>query len=92
MLTSAPADAVCLRIVVAGATRTATRDFDVGAGASTVFSLAALPGGDVVFFADAFGSACGSLTSASMHTWYGLPVRATLVPGTPTSVTIAMHR
>jgi len=41
---------------------------------------------------DAFGSACASVTSSSMHTWYGVPVRATLVPGTPTPVTIAMHR
>ncbi len=90
MLTSAPADAVCVRIVVVGARRTAKRDFDVGAG--TVFSLTALPIGDVVFFADAFGSTCGSLTAASMHTWYGVPVRASLVPGTPAIVTIAMHR
>jgi hypothetical protein len=91
-LTSAPADALCLRIVVAGETRTATRNFDVGVAAGTVFSLTALPAGEVVFLADAFDSSCGLLTATSAHSWYGVPVRATLAPGTPASVTIEMHR
>ncbi len=91
-LTSAPLDAACLRIDVAGTKRSAERLFDLGPGSSTILTLAGLPTGEVVFSADAFALSCGAVTRASPHTWYGVPVTTALVAGQPVSITIAMHR
>ena len=91
-LTQAPSDASCLSIAVIGAERTLERHFDLTASGRIVFALDGLPSGEVIFTARAYGSVCSAVTAASAHTWYGIPVRATLVPGQPANVTIAMHR
>ena len=63
-LTSAPADAACLKLTVTG-TRTVSKSFDLTPGQSTVFTLAKLPTGIAQVDGVAYGSACAAVTPTS---------------------------
>jgi hypothetical protein len=67
-LTSAPADAACLKVTASG-NRTVTRLFGLTPGATTVFALDRLPIGVVQLDAQAFSASCGSLSSGAIPTW-----------------------
>jgi Pectate lyase superfamily protein len=85
---AAPADASCLRVAVAGATRTVERRLELGA---TVFDLSELPTGEVLFLADAFASPCSAVTPQSAQTWHADAVAATLTAGVPAGVTVELR-
>ena len=91
-LTQAPADVACLRVQAVGALRSVERRIDLAPGGNTVFPLSGLPTGQVLFLAHGYAAVCAELTPASAHTWYGVPVEASLAPGAPAAVTIDLHR
>jgi hypothetical protein len=90
-LVNAPADALCLRIVVNGS-RTVTRLFDLTPGQTTVFTLNGLPLGNVTFTESAFNAGCSMVTDASIATWLSDPTPAVLQAGVVASVTVVLRR
>jgi hypothetical protein len=91
-IAAVPSDAACLLLTVVGATRRVERQFDLTPGAAALLSVDALPVGETLFLASAYASGCSAVTSTSVRSWYGIPVRAMLTPGVPVSITVALHR
>jgi hypothetical protein len=89
-ITSAPADATCIQVLVAGATNV-ERDVDVTPGQSTVLLLEGLPEGTDTITVNAFAGSCSTLTPASVPTWVGDPV-VVQVTRDATDVTVTLHR
>jgi len=90
-LVNAPADALCLRVVVTGS-RTVTRLFDLMPGQTTMFTLNGLPLGNDTFTESAFNIGCGMVTDASIATWLSDPTPATLQAGVAANVTVVLRR
>jgi len=90
-LVNAPADARCLRVVVAGS-RTVTRLFDLMPGQTTAFTLNGLPLGNDTFTESAFNVGCGMVTDASIATGLSAPTPATLQAGVAANVTVVLRR
>src|SRR5262245_34357827 len=90
-LVNTPADALCLKIVVAGS-RTVTRLFDLVPGQTAVFTLNGLPLGNDTFTESAFGVGCGMVTDTSIATWLSDPTPATLQAGVAANITVVLRR
>jgi hypothetical protein len=91
--------------VTASGDRTVTRQYDVAAGQSTVFTMSGLPLGTVVFSAAAFADSCSDVTTAREATntsvftesnlipdWVSDPVVASVAVSPAVGVTLVMHR
>ncbi len=89
-LTNAPTDVSCLRLTVAGASRTDVRKFPLTSGQRTLFRLNGLPVGNVSFTADAFAIGCNQSLSGVTPTWYSDPVAARLSARETTHVSLRM--
>lgn len=81
----------CFVVTVAGS-ETVRRSFDVTPGQDAVFTLKGLPSGGVTFTADAFDSACASVTPDTIATWTSEPVPATVTRGVVDQVKLVLHR
>ena len=68
-LTQAPSDASCLRVAVAAAARSVTKQLSLTPGQSSTFMLDKLPVGNATFSAVAFGQACNAVGAGSIATW-----------------------
>ena len=90
-ITSAPADAACLRITAKGAT-TAVRLVPLMTGMSTVFPLEGLPLGPVDFTGEAFPVGCGMVGVNTSPTYVSEAVRVTLMDGETVNVAIVLRR
>jgi hypothetical protein len=90
-ITSAPADAACLRITVKGATM-AVRLVPLMTGMSTVFPLEGLPLGPVDFTGEAFPLGCGMVGANSLPSYVSEAVRVTLMDGETANVAIVLRR
>src|SRR6185503_16072595 len=77
-LTNAPTDVSCLRLTVAGPTRTDVRKFPLTSGQRSIFRLNGLPVGNASFTADAFPVSCNQSFQGVTPTWYSDPVAARL--------------
>jgi hypothetical protein len=89
-LSTVPSDVSCLSLTVAGS-RPVTLSVDVTPDEPATFTVRGLPIGTDTFTEVAFGSACASVTSASVATWVGDPVVATLVAGVVARVNIVLR-
>jgi hypothetical protein len=101
-ITNAPPDGTCIEVTAEGY-RSVTQRFDVSAGQSTVFTLAGLPVGTVIFDANAFADTCSdvaaseatstsSMATSLVPTWVSDPVTASVAVSPPVEVTLFMHR
>jgi hypothetical protein len=90
-ITNAPADGTCVQIIVTGS-RSVTTNFDVMAGASTVFHLAGLPLGSDTFSANAFGGTCAAVNGMSVPNWVSDPVVQSVAVAPPANVPLVMKR
>lgn len=92
-VTNVPSDGTvaCIAITSTGSWST-TQSFDVTPGQSSVFTLDGIPVGTVRFDGAAFSTPCASVTPSSAPTWVSTPVLASVVPGQPTLVTLALHQ
>jgi hypothetical protein len=91
LLTQAPADVQCLRLVATG-TRRVVRTAAVSPGITTRLTFAGLPEGSVVLVGEAFPNPCASLEPATPAPWLGGPVAAELRLGLVAMVTMPMRR
>jgi hypothetical protein len=89
-LTNAPTDVSCLRLTVAGASRTDVRKFPLNSGQRALFRLNGLPVGNASFVADAFSVSCNQPLSGASPTWYSDPVAARLNTQEVTHVSLRM--
>lgn len=86
-LIDAPAEVRCVRVVAAGATRTAVREIAVSAASPAArVVLTGLPSGHVIFAATAHDGSC-----ADPATWVAEGVEQDLVPGSRSAVTLVFH-
>ena len=101
-ITNAPPDGTCIEVMAVGF-RTVTQRFDVAAGQSTVFTMAGLPVGTVIFNANAFADTCSAVAAAEatstspmatglVPTWVSDPVTASVAVSPPVEVMLFMHR
>src|SRR5262245_2036939 len=60
-ITMVPADVGCIALTATGTARTASRQFDVAPGASSVLTMPGVPTGSVVFSGQAFAGACAAV-------------------------------
>lgn len=81
----------CLRVTVAGVF-TMQFSLDVEAGKVTSLSAGGLPTGIVHFQAEAFESACASVTTSDIAEWRSAPQTQTLVAGTTAVLTLVLRR
>ncbi len=89
-LTQAPSDASCLRVTVAGTSRSVTNLFGLTPGQSSVFKLERLPVGIATFSAEAYGVACNTLGTGTIATWLSDPVTANIKVVEVTHVALKM--
>jgi hypothetical protein len=89
-LTNSPTDVSCLRLTVAGPSRTDVRKFPLSSGRRSVFRLNGLPVGNASFTADAFPIGCNQSLSGVTPTWYSDPVAARLSAQETTHVSLRM--
>jgi hypothetical protein len=86
-LLEAPPGVQCIRVIAAGATRTAVRNLPVGAGgAAQRLVLSDLPTGRVLFSATAHDGPCGGIAS-----WIAEDIVQDLAPGAEASFTLVFH-
>jgi hypothetical protein len=90
-ITTAPADAACLRITAKGAT-TAVRLVPLMTGMNTVLPLEGLPLGPVDFTGEAFPVGCGMVGANTLPTYVSEAVRVTLMDGETANVAIVLRR
>jgi hypothetical protein len=86
-----PPGVQCIQITIEAPAFKRVDSFPVVAAQSALFSSPALPPGDVTFSAAAFGTACGSITSAALASWFAAPVTALIVPAGTSSVSLVMQ-
>lgn len=88
-----PAGVGCLRVTfrAPGATADTTRSLTVTPGVPATFDLGYLAAGAYSFRANAFGVACASVQAATVPTWVGEAVPATVTPGIQTTVSITLR-
>ena len=89
-LKRAPNDAACLRLTADGAT-TVAHTFDLTPGQASTLSMGGLPLGQVVFTAEAFSSACASVTAQSIATYNSDAVTAMIQPNITASIALGLH-
>lgn len=87
-----PDDVGCVRLTATGPGRAVVRELDVSPGASLSQSYSGLPLGTVEFRAEAFGTACAPVTTATVPTWISEPVVTTVALGRIASVALTLHR
>jgi len=80
----------CVIVTVAGEFRSAAREFDVVPGDTLSQALTGLPVGSVVFSANAYSQACGSVTKSTAALWISEEKTANLVQGKSSSVTLTL--
>jgi hypothetical protein len=90
-VSAAPGGVGCLRVNVAGATRTATRTLAVTPGVAVNATLSGLPSGAVTITADAFAESCAAVTASAVATWVGDPIAVTL-SAVPVPVQLVMRQ
>ena len=83
----------CIQIVATGAKRSVTQSFTLAAGQSTAtLSMSGIPAGNVLLSGNGFNEQCGLLVAASVPTWLGDNVNATItIGGSPPTVTMPFH-
>src|SRR5262249_32276501 len=91
-ITQAPADVLCVRITVAGSSRTVTRDVDVMPGQSTELTIGGLPLGSDAFSGEAFSVGCAAVMTGAVPNWVGDSVTATVVVSPPVAVALVLRR
>ena len=91
-LATIPEDVNCVRVTVTGAFRDVVSDFDVAPGDSLSQSFAGLPVGAVVFSAEAYASACASVTKSTIPMWISDDKTVNVVQGRSSSVTLTLYR
>ncbi len=89
-LTQAPSDVACLEVTATGVRRVIGR-FKVVPLDTQTFEMSALPLGDVLFSATAFGEPCDA-AGALPPTWVSDSVSATIAKGVVASVALTMRR
>lgn len=85
-----PSDVACVRIEAVGPARTASHDYDVKAGQSSVLTMTGVPTGAVSFYGSAFQGSCDKLSPGDQPTWIGDPVKATIEAGKTQGILIAL--
>ncbi len=80
----------CIQIVATGAKRAATQTFAVAGGQSTAtLFMGGISAGNVLFTGSGFNEQCGMIVAASVPTWLGDNVNATVsIGGPPTTVSM----
>ncbi len=88
-----PAGVGCLRLVyrAPGATADTTRNFTVTPGNAATLDLGYLAAGTYSFRPSAYNVACASVVAATVPSWSGAPVGATIVAGNATRVDITLR-
>jgi hypothetical protein len=86
-IVAVPNGVACIRLVAAGSF-TATHDFTVTAGQSSVLPMTKLPTGAVTFSGMAFNAACSPSRDPTTASWVATGVAAVVTPGTTGSVSI----
>jgi hypothetical protein len=90
-IVAAPSGVQCIVVTVMTSTSTIQRSISVTAGGSTNEMITGLPLGSDVFLGAAYSVACSSITANTAATYLSAPVTATVVAGTPVSVTLKMQ-
>jgi hypothetical protein len=91
-LATIPENVTCVRVTVTGAFRDVVSDFDVAPGDGFSEAFAGLPVGSVVFSADAYASACASVTKSTIPMWISEKKTANVVQGRSSSVTLTLFK
>jgi len=91
-VSAAPAGVGCLRVTVAGSTRTVTRSLDVTPGVAINATLSGLPMGAVAVTANAFADACAAIVATSTATWNSDPIMVTLASGVAMPIQLVMRQ
>jgi hypothetical protein len=90
-IVAAPSGIQCVVVTVMTSTSTIQRSISVSSGASTEEMITGLPLGSDVFLGAAYSVACSAVTANTAATYLSAPVTATVVAGTPVSVTLKMQ-
>jgi hypothetical protein len=87
-----PEDVTCIRVTAAGEFRSSVNDFGVVPGTTLTESLTRLPVGSVVFSANAYATACDSVTKSTNPMWISDEKTVNLVQGRSSSVTLTLYK
>jgi hypothetical protein len=87
-----PENVNCVRISAVGVGREFTRDLDVAPGQTVSEAISGLPVGVVVFSANAYATACSSVTKATVPMWVSDEKTVTLVQGKSSTVTLTLYK
>jgi hypothetical protein len=91
-LATIPENVNCVRVTVTGAFRDVVSDFDVAPGDSLSQAFTGLPVGSVVFSADAYASACASVTKSTIPMWVSEDETVNVAQGRSSSVTLTLYK